>query len=424
MLAFGIVVLGILLVSGSPLFMAFGLGGLIIVLLSTGLPIYNLAGIFFDGVNSWVLLAIPMFVFAGYLMTRSGMAKDLVDLLSSFTGRVTGGMAISVVVASAFLGALTGEALAVLAITGMMLFPSMTAANYERGYSAGIICASAAIGELIPPSCTLIIYGYLASVSVIKLFMAGILPGLLVAALLSAAAIIVAKKKRYPLGPRVTWKQRGRLFVKALPSVIMPVIVLGGIYGGIFTPTEAASVACIYVLIVGAFFYRGLNLKSIWDASKDTVKTVGMILILLCGVLLFSKALMLVGLPQALGNWAITQGMTAMTFLTLICVVFVVLGMAMGYFAMIALVPVIMPTVIQLGIDPIHLGIVWCVAALLGAMTPPAAGALYVSAKMFNVPVDELIRKIWPFIVATTIALFLLAIFPEISLWLPTVILG
>jgi len=424
MLAFGIIVFAVLLVTGVPIFMAFGLGGLIIVTLHTGLPFYNIGIFFFDSIDSWIMLAVPLFMLAGQLMAESGMGKALVDLLSGFMGRVPGGIAISAIVASAVVGALAGQNLAVLGSVGLVLFPAMMSAGYDRGYSGGVLCASSQLGFLIPPSVVFIIYGYLTQTSVARLFIAGILPGLLLTVLLSIPAVVIARRRRFPPMSRVTPREQRDRLVKAIPAIIMPVIVLGGIYGGIFTPTEAAGIACVYALLIGAFVYRHLTWKAIWSSAIEAARLTGIILILFCGVMLLGRAINIIGVPQAIGNWVVSGGVTAPVFLVLLCLAFIALGMVMDAFAMVAVLPVVMPAVQVLGIDTIHLGVIFVVASMIGTMTPPVAGAIYFTGSLFSIPTADTIRGVLPFLAIMIIALFIFAFFPVVSTWLPGTMFG
>lgn len=424
MLAFGIAVLAILLVSGVPIFMAFALGGLIFITFHIGLPLYNIGVFFFDSIDNWIMLAVPLFMLAGQLMVESGMGKALVDSLSGFVGRVPGGIAISAIVASAFVGALAGQNLAVLGSVGVVLFPAMMAAKYDKGYSGGVLCASSQLGFLIPPSVVFIIYGYLTQTSVSQLFIAGIIPGLLLTVLLSIPAIVIAKRREFPPMPRASWKEKKDQLIQALPSLMMPIIVLGGIYGGIFTPTEAAGVACVYALLIGAFIYRRLTWKTIWASAVEAARLTSIILILFCGVMLLGRAINIMGLPQAIGDWVIGGGLTAPIFLVLLCLAFIALGTIMDAFAMVAVLPVVMPAVQLLGIDTIHLGVIFVVASMIGTMTPPVAGAIYFTGALFSIPTAETIRGVLPFLAIMIIGLFIFAFFPDISTWLPSTMYG
>jgi C4-dicarboxylate transporter DctM subunit len=419
MLIFGIVVFALLLVTGVPIFMAFALGGLIILTLYSGMPLYNIGIFFFDSIDNWIMIAVPLFILAGQLMAESGMGKILVDVMAGVFGRVPGGIAVTAIAASAFCGALVGSNLAVLASIGVVLYPSMVAAKYDRGYSAGVLCAASQLGFLIPPSIIFIIYGFLTQTSVAKLYMAGILPGIFLAVVLAIPAILIARRKGFPPMPRASLNEQGIRLAKALPALMMPVIVLGGIYGGIFTPTEAAAIACIYTLLIGAFVYRRLTWKNIWSSSIESARLTGIILILLCSVMLMNRSLSIIGFPQAMGNWVTQGGITAPVFLMLLCVVLLILGMIVDAVGLVAVFPVIMPAIHALNIDTIQLGVIFVAASMIGTMTPPAAGALYFTSALFKLPTTQVIRGILPFLAATTVAMFIFVFWPGISTWLP-----
>lgn len=423
MLVFGVIVLALLFASGIPIFIAFGIGGLIIILFYAGLPTYTLGVMFFDSINSFALLALPLFILAGNLMVHSGMGKALVDFLGSFVARIPGGVAVCTIIAMAFVGALTGTAMACLAMVGLIMFPAMLATNYDRGYSGGVLCSSCNLGNLIPPSVTFILFGFLTGTSVAKLFMAGIIPGLLMTVALSTVAIVVAKRRQFPLVPGVSWKERKRLFIKAIPGLMMPVIILGGIYGGIFSPTEAAAVACVYALLISVCAYQ-LGWKAIWASLTDTVRILGYLLIILGAVFLLGKAFMLTGFTQGVGRWVVAANLSPMGFLLLLGAAFVVLGFIMDMMPMLMILPIILPSAIALGIDPLHLGVMFVICVEIGIITPPAAQLLYITGGMFDIPIDQLIRGVLPFLVAMAICLIIVIFLPEISLWLPGTMLG
>lgn len=425
MLAVGVGACAVLFAVGVPLYVAFGLGGLIILMFHSGLSLEQLAMMFFGSLDSFVLLAGALFILAGNLMLQGGIGKPLVDFLGSFTARVPGGLGIASVLACLFIGALTGVIPATLAAVGIIMFPAMIAAGYPRGFSGGVLCASSNLGNLIPPSIGFILFGFLTNASVGKLFIAGIMPGVLLAAAFAITTIVIAKREKFPSMPAVSLKERGSLFVKALPGIFMPIIILGGIYGGIFTPTEAAAVACVYCFIVGAIINRGINWKATWASLTDTVRIVTFILILIAGAMVLGKAFMLVGFTQAITNWVTAAGLGPMGFLLLLVVVFIAVTFIMDATAMMfVVIPLIMPTVAALDINLIHLGVIFVVAASVGVTTPPMSVHLYVTAGMFDVPVEEVMRGVLPFLAVLTIVLFIIVLFPEISTWLPGTMMG
>ena len=420
MLTFGIVAAAILFATGAPIYIGFALGSIIIIHLLIGIPLAQIAAMFFDAINSFVLLAGTLFVLAGNLMRYSGTSKALVDFLCSFIARIPGGVAVATIIACTFIGALTGSIIATLAAVGFIMFPAMLDVNYPRGYSGAVLCSSSTLGNLIPPSIIFILFGFLTQTSVGKLFMAGVIPGFLLAALLSIAAMVIAKKRQFPLMPGVTWNERGHLFIKALPGIFMPVIILGGIYGGIFTPTEAAAVACVYCILIGVFIYRKLNWKNFVASVNDTVQIAGMILFMIAGGMMFGKAFMLVGFPQAICNWVIGSGLGPTGFLLLLAAVFVGLGFLIEGMAMMFIaIPLFLPAAAALEISLIHLGVIFCISVLIAGITPPVSTFLYATSGMFDIKIGELLPEVIPFLIVMVIVLFIIVLFPGISVWLP-----
>lgn len=420
MLAISIVILAILFALGVPIFMAFGIGGLLILLYVIGVPLGQMATMFFESMNSFVLLAGPLFVLAGNIMLHGGMGKPLTEFLHSLTARMHGGVAVATVIACTFIGALTGSTMATLAAVGLIMFPAMVEAGYEKGYSAGVLCASANLGNLIPPSLVFILFGYLTDTSVAGLFMAGILPGLLMAFLLGMTAMIIAKKKRFPLMERVNWKRRRHLFARALPALFMPVIILGGIYGGIFTPTEAAAVACVYGLLVSLLVFRQLTWRRFWNCLSDTTKIVGMLLILIAGAMFLGKAFTLVGFPQVISQWVADSGMGKIGFLMLFIAMYALLGCIMeGMAIMFVTLPLIYPASVSLGIDTMQLGVIFCIAILMAGMTPPVSVFVYAASGMFGVPISDVTKGVLPFLAVTFVTLIIIVLVPQISTFLP-----
>jgi C4-dicarboxylate transporter, DctM subunit len=419
MLIASIAVCVILFAIGTPILIVFSLGGLMILLFSVGFPLNQLSGMFFTSLNSFVLLAGPLFILAGNLMVKGGISNYLCQFLNSFTSRIPGGVAVATVLACTFVGALTGSAFADIAAVGITLFPAMVKAGYSKGYSAAVLCTSGNLGLLIPPSIVFILFGYLTDTSVGALFIAGIVPGILVAVLLCVVAVIIAKRKHFPLGDSFTWKERRQLFVKSLPAIMMPVIVLGGIYGGIFTATESAAVACVYAIIVGIAVYRNLDWKAFWSSITDTVHMVGMILLMVAAGTFFGKALALLGLPQLICNLIINIGLEPMLFLLLVAIVFIILGCFMeGMVIMFVTIPLIVPIAQALDINMLQVGVVFCISVMISGVTPPVSIVLYLTAGMFKTPIQEIIRELFPFLGSMVVLMLFVVFFPGISVWL------
>ncbi len=405
---------------GAPIYIGFAVGSMLIVLLDIGMPPAQLAAMYFSSIDSFVLVAGLLFMLAGNLMVYSGTSKALVNFLTSFVSQIPGGVAVATIMACAFIGALTGSIIATLAAVGFIMFPAMTDAKYSKGYSGAVLCSSATLGNLIPPSIIFILFGFLTETSVSELFMAGVMPGLLLAILLSLVAVVVARIKGFPSAERVDFRERGRLFIKALPGLFMPLIILGGIYGGIFTPTEAASVACVYCILIGVFVYRQLTWKNFVDSLRDTVQVGGMVLLMISGGMVLGKAFMLIGFPQAICNQVISMGLGQTQFLVLLAVVFVLIGFFIEGMAILFItIPLVVPAAISLNISLVHLGVIFCVSILIAGITPPVSTFLYATSGMFNINISEMIKDVIPFLAIMILALFLIVIFPEIALWLP-----
>jgi C4-dicarboxylate transporter DctM subunit len=425
MLTLSILVLAILFAIGVPIYMAFALGGLSILLFVIGVPLSQLASMFFENMNSFVLLAGPLFILAGNIMFHGGLGKPLTEFLYSITARLPGGVAIATVIACTFTGALTGSTIATMAAVGLIMYPAMVGAKYDKGFSGGILCASSNLGNLIPPSLAFIMFGYLTDTSVAGLFMAGVFPGLLLALLLSIVVVIIAKKRKFPLMEGVNWRDRKKQFFRALPALFMPVIILGGIYGGVFTPTEAAAVACIYGILVSVFIFKKLNWHTFWICLTETTKVVGIILMLIAGAIFLGKAFTLLGFPQAISKWVINAGLGPQGFLILFVVVYALLGCVMeGLAIMFVTLPLIFPAASTLQIDPMHLGVVFCVSVLMAGMTPPVSIFVYATAGMFKIDIQEVTKGILPFLAITFLTLVILTFFPGFSTFLPKLMMG
>jgi C4-dicarboxylate transporter DctM subunit len=415
-----IIIAFVLMFLGFPIFVALGLGGLGVALVSAGFTISSAADFFFININSWVLLAIPLFIFAGYIMLHGGTAAPLLDLMNSFVGRVPGSLAVASIVFCAVFGALSGSSMGAAAAVGSMMIPSMRAEGYGDDEATGVIATAAFIDNLIPPAAIMILYAALVETSVGKLFIAGIVPGIVLCVMLAITAIIIAVRRRRKGKPGVNWKTRGKAFVKAIPALFMPVIVLGGIYGGIFTPTEAAAVACVYAILVGFFIYRKLTLPKFWQTLQETIKATGMLFVIMVGATLFGKMFIFVGIPQAITGLVIGASVGPNVILALSVLLLIILGCIMDPICVLYIsVPLLLPTMTALGLDPIHFGIIMVVATGVGTITPPVGVMVWFVAGISKVDPMIVLRGALPYLIVMIIFLFFIVYFPEISLWLP-----
>ncbi len=409
----------LLFLMGSPLAVAFSVGSIIILLFSIGFPVPNLAQLFFSTINSYTLLAMPFFILAGNVLLRGGGMVPLRDFMNAMLGHFSGGLAVATIVFAAFLGSISGSAAACLAIIGTVIVPILVDSGYDRPFASGLTVTAAELGMLIPPSIFFILFGAFNQVSIADLFMAGIGPGLLSALLMSIVAVIIAKRRKYVTRPKAGWKVRRQTFVLVIPLAFMPFVVLGGIYSGIFSPTQAASVSVFYAIILGIFVYRELTWKGIMESLIETCKLSSMIYIMYIGGDLFGKVLGYVGLPQTISEWVISMQLGPMSFLLVVEVLLLVMGFFFSSIPMVIIVlPLFMPSVHNLGIDPVFYGCLAIFCSLIGEITPPMGPQLWIAAPICNEKMGAIAREAWPFLGAQVLALFLATFIPGIVMFM------
>lgn len=418
MLTIGLILVAILFALGSPVFVAFALGAIVIAIFGFGLTTEMIATLCFESVKSYTFLALPLFILMGDIFLRAGGAKPLIDLFSALFGRVRGSLGVGLVTGCGFFSALCGSANATIAAMGTMVVPSMLEMKYDRGITGGVLAAAGSLGNLIPPSVFFILYGALVEQNIATLFMAGLVPGIITTGLLAITFLFVAYRKGFPkaggggISMKIVWR--------ATPAIVMPVIVLGGIYSGIFTPTEAAAVACVYSLLLGFVIYRQLNFRKLWEGTISSLRLICNIWLIVMGASLLSKMFGMAGWPQAVAALATEAGITPMLFLLLAAVVMVFLGIFVEAISMMYLVvPLFFPAAMAFGVSPIHFGVLVVLSMMVGQCTPPMASSIYVSAIVTKIPAYEIARGITPFTLAIIVALVVAIFLPELSLWLP-----
>lgn len=377
------------------------------------------------GVNQTTLLAIPLFVLSGIIMARGSVSKKLFDVFAYFIGNRTAGIPCAVVITCLFFGAISGSAPATVAAVGSMTIPVMLEMGYDKKFSVALVAVSGGLGVIIPPSIPLILYAQASGVSVSDLFMAGVVPGFVIAFILMGYSILYCKvngEDRKAIH-RVVDQLHKRSFVKVLSSsiwaLITPIIILGCIYSGITSPTEAAAIAVFYSLFISLFVYRTLKFSQLWGIFIDAVKTYGPILFILAASVAFSRILTLMQVPQALSEW-ITNDFTNLGIILLVINVIVLfVGMIMDTTpAIMIMTPILLPAATIFGVDPVHFGIIMVVNLAVGFVTPPIGVNLFVASSLSDVPVMHLARKAAPMIVLFLIALLLITFIPGISLCL------
>jgi tripartite ATP-independent transporter DctM subunit len=422
LLAVGVLVL--LLTLGVPLPYCFGAGLMVMYYAGDAIMKGNMLW-GFQQLSNPVLLAIPLFVLAGTVMSASGIAASLLRFVNAFVGHVRGGLGVVAAVSCAVTGAISGSGLTGIAAIGPLLIPEMESRGYPRAYATALIANSSILGLLIPPSVTMIVYGWVTDTSILACFLATLGPGLLIMLLFSLVNLWMSRN--FPLvldpppSPRALAGEVGRRGLVALPALLMPIIVLGGIYGGVMTPTEAAAVAVIYALPVGFLVYRGLRLSSLLDAGKEAATAVGAILLMILFSMILSQMFVMESVPQRLVEaiFAITENKVLL--LVLINLLLFLVGMVVNDItAIILIAPLLLPLMEAIGVSPVQFAAIMGVNTAMGGVTPPYASILYLGARIGNVKVTEVIRPAMILIVCGYVpVVFLTAFWSDLSLFLP-----
>lgn len=375
----------------------------------------------FAGIDSTTLVAVLLFTLAGSLMMKGGMSERLIDFADTLVGHLPSGMAMVAVLACMFFAALTGAAVAAAAAIGGIMIPIMLDKGYDKGFTASLLATSASIGPIIPPSIPMLIYGVLASVSVAKLFIGGIFPGVLMGLSLMVVSILVGKKRKYVGRPkRATKGEILHAAKRAILALLTPIIILGGIMGGIFTATEAATVAVIYSIIVGAFIYRVLTLKDFLESLVDAAKTTGMVLMVVGFANLFTWVISMMLLPQQLTAFLSSILHSKRAFLLVVNIVLLIAGTFIDTTsAILIFTPLFLPLAKTFGVDPLHLGVVIAVNLSIGMCTPPLGVCLFVTGGITKIPIKEMLKDLWPQLLALIIVLFIITYIPTMVTFLP-----
>jgi tripartite ATP-independent transporter DctM subunit len=402
-----------------PIAVALGMSSLGYILLE-GLPPVLLVHNVINGMNSFPLLAVPFFIMAGGLMNSAGITGRIFGFARSVVGWMNGGLAHVNIGASIIFAGMSGAAVADAGGLGAIEIKAMREAGYDDDFSVGVTAASSTIGPIIPPSLPLVIFGVMASVSIGELFVAGIIPGLLMAVSLMIMVWYMSKKRNYPRDEAFSFSNVGRRFKTAILPLMTPVIIVGGIVSGAFTPTEAAVCAASYALVLGLFVYRTLNVKKLVAVSIETIETTASIMLIVGAATIFAWILTA---NQAAALFAETLlGLTDNKTLILLMIMLVVLliGLFMETIAAISiLVPVLLPVSAQIGVDPIHLGIIVILNLMIGLLTPPVGMVLFVLSKVSGVSFERCVRATMPFLVPLVVVLLLLTFIPQLTLFLP-----
>ncbi|GAB6074128.1 TRAP transporter large permease [Nautilia lithotrophica] len=385
----------------------------------------DLASAVFSKLDKYALMAIPMFILAGNLLSKGSSAKRIVDFARTFVGHLPGGLPIAAIFASIIFAAVSGSSPATVAAIGSIMFGAITAAGYPKSYAVGTITASGSLGILIPPSIVMIIYGVTAEVSIGKLFIAGIIPGLLIGFMLMAVTYIGAKRLGFKKTTPAPWSEKWKKFKESFWALMTIVIIIGGIYGGIFTPTEAAAVSAVWALFIAIFIYKDIKISELKIVFLESAKTSAMIMFIIANASIFAYFLTLENIPQMLSDFVVQMHLNKVMFLVAVNILLLIAGNFMEPSSIIMImVPLLLPVATMLGIDPIHFGVIITINMELGMLTPPVGLNLFVASGITGLSIKEVVKAVMPWFFVIFVGLLLITYIPQISLWLPEVMMG
>ncbi len=414
---------GVLIFLRVPIAVALGLAGMVVVY-QANLGAQMFAPVFFANISKFSLLAIPFFILAGVLMGRAQISDKIIRLVSLLVGPIRGGLAIVTVITAIFWGAVSGSGPATVAALGTILIPGMIKSGYDRGFAAALMSASAGLAIIIPPSIALIVYGVITGASISKLFAAGVVPGMLVGLALIIPTYIISIKRDYGGEAWGKFSELLAAFKSAVWGLLAPVIILGGIYGGIFTPTEAAAVGVFYGLFVGVFFYRTLRFKDIVDLLVETAVASAVVMLVVAFAGIFGWAMTTLGIVEKISSTAMALTSNQYVLLLIINVLLLIAGMLLDAISIFyLLLPLLMPVMAHYQWDPVWFGVMMTVNLAIGQITPPVAVNLYVGANIAGISMERISRAVWPFVLAAIVGLLVITYIPSLSLWLPAVVM-
>jgi C4-dicarboxylate transporter DctM subunit len=412
-----------LMLTGMPISISLGLTVLTFLFTMTDVPIQSVALKLFTGIEKFEIMAIPFFILAGNFLTHGGVARRMINFATSMVGHWHGGLALAGVMACALFAAVSGSSPATVVAIGSIILPAMVRQGFPNKFGAGVITTSGALGILIPPSIVMVMYSVSTNTSVGKLFMAGVVPGLMLAFLLGLTTWYLARKHNYPRLPKASWAERGVAFRKSFWGLFLIVIVMGGIYSGVFTPTEAAAMAAVYAFIVAVFVYKDMSLKQVPKVLLDSASMSAMLLYIITNAVLFSFLVTSENIPQAMAAMITDSGLGPITFLLVVNVLLLLAGNVMEPSSIVLIMaPILFPVAMKLGIDPVHFGILIVVNMEVGMCHPPVGLNLYVASGITKMGITELTIAVMPWLLTMLGFLALVTYVPQISLWLPNLV--
>ena len=419
------VILLVFLLLGLPIAMSLGLASMLTILFFAHDSMASLSLKFFQTMEQFTLLAIPFFILAGNFLTTGGVAKRMINFAVAAVGHLPGGLAIASVLACMLFAAVSGSSPATVVAIGSIVIAGMVKVGYTQAFATGVIVNAGTLGILIPPSIVMVVYAAATESSVGRLFMAGVIPGILLGLALMVAIYIAAVILKLPRQPKVSWRERLMLFRDALWGLLLIVIVMGGIYGGVFTPTEAAAVAAVYAFVAAVFIYGDLKLWQVPRVLANSGRVTVMLMFIIANAFLFAHVLTTEQIPQAIAQQLIAWDLKQWQFLLIVNIVLLIAGNFMEPSSIIlVLAPIVFPTAMQLGIDPIHLGIIMVVNMEIGMVTPPVGLNLFVASGITGMPLMSVVRASLPWLMVLLGFLVVITYVPQISLLLPNLMFG
>lgn len=412
----------ILMFIGVPIALSLGLASLFTMVFATESSPNVIIQKAFTSLDSFPLMAIPFFILAGVLMSHGGISRRLLHLASVLIGFITGGLAMVTILASMFFAAISGSGPATVAAIGSFMIPSMRESNYNSGFAAAITASAGSIGVLIPPSIPFVMYGVVGTVSIGSMFLAGIIPGIILGLGLMVSAYITANRNGYEgTGKIPGTKDVLKALNEAKLALLIPVIILGGIYAGLFSPTESAAVASVYALIIGVFVYKELNWKAVYRSFSEAALTNAATVIIIGFSISFAYLMTRERIPVIIADFIVSISENPLIIILIINLFLLIVGMFIDTIsAIVILTPILLPVVANIGIDPIHFGVILVMNLAIGFVTPPLGVNLFVASTVGNVPFEKIVKSMIPILVAMLIALFVVIYFPPLSNWLPS----
>ncbi len=409
-----------LMLTGMPVSISLGLTVLTFLFTMTTVPITSVALKLFTGIERFEVMAIPFFILAGNFLTHGGVARRMINFASSMVGHWYGGLALAGVMACALFAAVSGSSPATVVAIGSIILPAMVRQGFPKQFGAGVITTSGALGILIPPSIVMVMYSVATNTSVGQLFMAGVVPGLVLATMLGLTTWWKARKNNYPRMPKASWGERWRTFRESVWGLLLIVVVIGGIYTGIFTPTEAAAMSAVYAFFVAVFVYKDLTLRRVPKVLLDSANMSAMLLYIITNAVMFSFLMTSEQIPQAMAAWMLDKGLGQVAFLLFVNVLLLLAGNVMEPSSIVLIMaPILFPVAMKLGIDPVHFGIIMTVNMEVGMCHPPVGLNLYVASGITKMGITELTVAVWPWLLTMLVFLVMVTYWPWLSLVLP-----